>query len=178
MPRGRTGKYKEWLTEDSLLLLEGWARDGLTDQQISANMGIHPATFYKWMQDYPEIRKAIKKGKAPVDYEVENALLKSALGYKMKLTKPMKIKTVKRLTNKGVIEEERIEYVEEEVYIKPEVTAQIFWLKNRRAAVWREKQEITHNTADGRLADLIDGLREDNDIHTEAESVDAPMADE
>ena len=175
---GPKGKFRDWITEDGLLRIEGWARDGLTDQQLAHNMGINIGTLYQWKNAHPQIAEAIKKGKAPVDYEVENALLKSALGYKMKLTKPMKIKTVKRLTNKGVIEEERIEYVEEEIYVKPEVTAQIFWLKNRRAAVWREKQEITHNTADGRLADLIDGLREDNDLHTEAEGVDASVADE
>ena len=140
-------------------------------------MGIHAATLYKWENDHDEIRKAIKKGKAPVDYEVENALLKSALGYKVTLRKPMKIKTVTRSGNNRTIEEERIEYVDEEQYVKPEVTAQIFWLKNRRGAIWREKQEVTHSTADGKLAELIDGLIQD-DIYTETESVDAPVADE
>ena len=29
-----TGKVGYWLSEDGLTLLEGWARDGLTDEDI------------------------------------------------------------------------------------------------------------------------------------------------
>lgn len=41
-------KYEEWLTEEGLLLIEGWARDGLIDEQIAGNMGISTSTFYEW----------------------------------------------------------------------------------------------------------------------------------
>lgn len=73
------GKFEYWLTEDGLTLLEGWARDGLTDEQISKNVGINPATLYDWKNKFPEISKALKKGKEVVDYQVENALLNKAL---------------------------------------------------------------------------------------------------
>ena len=72
-------KYEYWLTADGLTLLEGWARDGLTDEQISSNMGIVPSTLYVWKKDHREISEALKKGKEVVDYEVENALLKNAM---------------------------------------------------------------------------------------------------
>lgn len=72
-------KYDYWLTSDGLLLLTGWARDGLTDEQIAGNMGISPSTLYEWKSKYPEISEALKKGKEVVDYQVENALLKKAL---------------------------------------------------------------------------------------------------
>lgn len=133
------GKYTEWLTPDGLLLLEGWARDGLTDEQIARNIKISCSTFYAWLDKYPLISEAIKKGKAPVDYEVENALHKKAIGYTVTVKKPIKVKTRKQLKDKGMIEEERIEYAEEEVYIPPDTTAQIFWLKNRRPDKWRDK---------------------------------------
>lgn len=133
------GKYADWLTPDGLLLLEGWARDGLTDEQIARNMGIAYSTFRLWMDKFSAISAAIKKGKAPVDIEVENALLKKALGFSVKIKKPIKVRTKKQLKDKGTIEEERIEYAEEEVYIPPDTTAQIFWLKNRRADKWRDK---------------------------------------
>lgn len=74
------GKYEKWLKEDNLLLLEGWARDGLTDEQIAKNIGITVSTFYEWKKKYSEISESLKKGKEVVDYEVENALLSSALG--------------------------------------------------------------------------------------------------
>ena len=75
------GKYQRWLEPDGLLLLEGWARDGLTDEQIAGNVGITATTLYEWKNRFPEISEALKKGKEIVDIQVENALLKRALGY-------------------------------------------------------------------------------------------------
>ena len=74
------GKFEYWLTEDGLTLLEGWARDGLTDEQIARNMGVAYSTFRVWKDKYPAISAALKTSKEIVDYEVENALLNKALG--------------------------------------------------------------------------------------------------
>lgn len=119
------GKYEYWLTHDGLTRLEGWARDGLTDEQIAKNMGISAATLYNWKRDYLEISDTLKRGKEVVDFEVENALLKKALGYK---TKEMK------LTRDGQL-------IEMEREVSGDVTAQIFWLKNRKPDKWRDKPE-------------------------------------
>jgi transposase-like protein len=73
------GKYEYWKSDDGLLLIEGWARDGLTDEQIAHNMGINPDTLYSWKKKFPEISEALKKTKEVVDREVENALYKKAL---------------------------------------------------------------------------------------------------
>jgi len=73
------GKFEYWLTEDGLTLLEGWARDGLTDEQLAGKMSIGIRTLYDWKIRYPQISQALKKGKEIVDFEVENALLKSAI---------------------------------------------------------------------------------------------------
>lgn len=73
------GKFEYWLTEDGLTLLEGWARDGLTDEQIAHNMGIALSTLKVWKDKFSAISASLKKGKEVVDYEVENALLKKAL---------------------------------------------------------------------------------------------------
>lgn len=100
-------KADEWLEQDKLTLLEGWARNGLTDEQIAHNMGIVTSTFYEWKKKYPKFSEVLKKNKEVVDLEVENALLKSALS--------------------------------------GNITAQIFWLKNRKAKEWREKVEVTNN---------------------------------
>lgn len=75
------GKYEQWLTEDGLLKLESWARDGLTDEQIAKNMNIAISTLYEWKKVYSEISESMSRGKEIVDIEVENALLKRALGY-------------------------------------------------------------------------------------------------
>lgn len=73
------GKYEYWLSNDGLILIEGWARDGLTDEQIAHNMGINVATLYKWKNNYNKINEALKKTKEVVDRMVENALCKKAM---------------------------------------------------------------------------------------------------
>ena len=123
------GKYEYWLTPEGLIKLEGWARDGLTDEQIAKNMKISPATLYNWKKDHLEILESLKKGKEVVDYEVENALLKRALGYEYV--------EVKTKTEGGVV----TEVTETTKQVVPDVTAQIFWLKNRKPDAWRDKPE-------------------------------------
>ena len=124
------GKYEYWLTPEGLLKLEGWARDGLTDEQIAGNAGINPATLYVWKQKYPEISETLKRGKEVVDRQVENALLKRALGYEYEEVKEKfegNVMTERTVTKKEVV---------------PDVTAQIFWLKNRKREAWSERQNI------------------------------------
>lgn len=72
-------KIKDWLEEDKLILLEGWARDGLSLEQIAKNIGINECTIYDWKKKETKISEALKKGKEVVDFEVENALYKSAM---------------------------------------------------------------------------------------------------
>lgn len=78
------GKYEKWVEPESLILLEGWARDGLTDKQIAHNMGIGYSTLQTWKSKYQDIQDTLKKGKEIVDIQVENALLKKALGFTYK----------------------------------------------------------------------------------------------
>ena len=73
------GKYQKWLEPEGLLLLEGWARDGLTDEQIAQKIGISRKTLIDWKNRFRDICDTLKKGKEVVDYQVENALLESAL---------------------------------------------------------------------------------------------------
>lgn len=120
------GKYEYWLTPEGLLKIEGWARDGLTDEQIAKNMGITAKTLYAWKNKYGEICKSLKRGKEVVDRQVENALLKRALGY-----------TYEEITYEGGVETKRV--VKEVV---PDTTAQIFWLKNRKREAWADRQNI------------------------------------
>ena len=143
------GKYQEWLEPDGLLKLEGWARDGLNDEQIAKNMGIVTKTLYEWKNKYSAISEALKRGKEVIDIEVENALLNKAMGFKVMVKKSYKVKDVEYDNGRKVKESERIEMVDEEQYIPPDTTAQIFWLKNRKPAEWRDKQNIEHTGKDG-----------------------------
>jgi len=122
-------KYKEWLTKESLIKLEGWARDGLTDEQIAHNIGISRKTLADWKNKYGDISDTLKKGKEVVDIQVENALLKRALGYEF-------VEVTKEMTDSG------LEITKEVTKLQaPDTTAAIFWLKNRKPNEWRDKSQ-------------------------------------
>ena len=123
------GKINKWLEKDKLILLEGWARDGLTDEQIAKNIGINRTTLYDWKKKEVNIADALKKGKEVIDFEVENALLKKALGYTITIKE-------ERLDKDGCIHT-----LEKDVHIPPDTTAQIFWLKNRKPNNWKDRVE-------------------------------------
>lgn len=133
------GKYEQWLTEEGLLQLEAWARNGLTDEQIAANMGICRDTLIQWKKKYSDISDTLKRGKAIVDIQVENALLKRALGY-----------SYKEITREAQFNPQTEQYelvVTKEVTkeVVPDTTAQIFWLKNRKPDEWRDKKDVEHS---------------------------------
>lgn len=148
------GKYQEWLTPDGLTMLEGLARDGLTDELICKKIGIGARTFYEWMERFPQMAQAIKKGKAPVDIQVENALLKRALGYEYEET----ITEVEELA--GGHQKKHIRKVTK--HCPPDTTAQIFWLKNRRPERWRDKVEQVQTVGNELLESLMNLERRSN----------------
>lgn len=150
------GKFEYWLTEDGLTLLAGWARQGLTDEQIAHNMDIAYSTFRVWKEKYPAIPAALKRNKEIVDFEVENALLKRALGYSY--TEVMNEKSTDGTKRRETVK-----------FVPPDTTAQIFWLKNRMKTKWRDKpvedaQTAALETAMRALADIIEKPAPDRDI--------------
>lgn len=154
-------RVKEWLTKDGLTLLEGWARDGLTEEQIAKNIGISRKTLGEWKKKYSDICNTIKKGKEVVDYEVENALFKRAMGYTTTVIKHMKVKKCS-FNDDGykISEKEEIVEVKDEVHIPADTTAQIFWLKNRKPEKWREKQKELNKPEDNEKVLLVDDLKD------------------
>lgn len=156
------GKYKNWLEPDNLLRLQAWARDGATDAAIADYIGISRDTLYSWKKKYSDFSDALKRGKEVVDVEVENALLKRALGYEYnEVTKEMTYGTdgepLGLTVTKVVTKRER-----------PDVTAQIFWLKNRRPDLWRDvknvdmQAKIENNPFDGVKSEDIKKLIADD----------------
>ncbi|MDD5533693.1 MAG: hypothetical protein PHC52_12940 [Syntrophales bacterium] len=109
---------------------EGLAKLGKTQDDISAEFGISRSTMQAWKKRHPELSIALKIGKSEADTAVENSLYKRAMGYEYE-----EVKTV----NDG----ERVEKTVKQV--APDVTAQIFWLKNRKPDAWKDKrhEEIT-----------------------------------
>ena len=142
-------KIDEWLEQDKLILLEGWARNGLTEEQIAKNIGISRQSLWKWKEKEVDILNALKKGKEVVDIEVENALLKRALGYTITLKE-------QKIDKDGCVHD-----LEKDVHIPGDTTAQIFWLKNRRKQQWRDKVEVETNGEEiNKVKELLGKIQE------------------
>lgn len=73
------GKYQKWLEKENLLLLQGWKRNGLTDEQIARNIGINVRTLDKWKSKYGQIRQSLKIGREQANFIVEGELFKKAI---------------------------------------------------------------------------------------------------
>lgn len=119
----KSKKAQYYLTKDGLTVLRGWVRSGATMSEIAEKMEISRMTLSKWLDRYPEMSEVFFKTKEIVDYEVEAALYKSAIGHTV---------TTKETGEDGLVHEVT-------KYIPPNITAQIFWLKNRMPRLWRDK---------------------------------------
>lgn len=130
MAKSKWGDIKEKLT-----LVEGWARDGLTNEQIAHNLGISTALLYKYQKEHIEFLETLKKGKEVIDYQVENALLKNAL--------------------------------------EGNVTAQIYWLNNRKPKQWKNKRENTENNKEeiSKVEQVLIRIREEVEKNTKNEDI-------
>ena len=109
-PTKALSRVAEWLTQDSLLKLEGWARDGLNDSEIARQIGISRVTFCQWKKNHKEIANAVSEGRSPVLVEVEAQALKAARGY-------------------WVEEEDRQIYQDKKGNLKEMVTKRKRWIK-------------------------------------------------
>ena len=133
--------------KDKLIVIQGWARDGLNNQQIAHNMGISAKTLYEWQNKYSEFGNTLKEGKEVVDREVENALLKRALGYSVEEVTRERM-YVRNAEGKQILDADGMPMSELAItkkatkHIAPDTTAQIFWLKNRKPNEWRDKKDV------------------------------------
>ncbi|MEE0740779.1 MAG: transposase [Emergencia sp.] len=146
----RKSKY-ETHVKPYLTVIAAWCRNGATDETIAKKLGVAYSTFRTYRNEYPELQKSMKYAKEHADLEVEAALYKRAVGY-----------SYDEVTIEGGVETKR---VTKEVV--PDTTAQIFWLKNRKAGEWKDKQNMELSGSlerqKSKLDDLIGQLRGDDD---------------
>lgn len=142
--------------KEKLELVKGWAREGLTDEQIASNLGISKQTFYRYKKEKSDFCDSLKKGKEIVDYEVENALLKRALGYEYE----EKTFETKYDENLQMFREVLTKRVTKQVV--PDTTAQIYWLNNRKPKQWRNKREYESNNDElSKVEELLNKIKEE-----------------
>ena len=170
---GILAKYDEWLTEEGLIKLEGYARDGMVDRELASAMGISRTTLNKWKDKFPQMAAVLKCGKEIADRKVENALFDKCTGKTVTLKKPLKVKRVEydQKTGKKIAEHEEVIQAEQEEYIPADTKAIQFWLTNRKPDVWKNKVEID-NKEDGEETGIIQIETEGNEELIDGEYIE------
>lgn len=125
---GRPTKYRDEYAEQArkLCLL------GATNDDIAAFFDVGTTTVDRWIADHEPFRCAIKEGRIQADAVVSDRLYSRAIGFEQDEVK------VFQYQGEPVIVPVRVRYA-------PDVTAQIFWLKNRQPDKWRDKQQVEHS---------------------------------
>lgn len=151
MPAGRPTKYSG--TPKELKAVQKMAELGCIDVEFADYLDITRSTYYEWLKEHPEFSDAIKRGKDKADEEIELSLNTLAKGY---------TRTVQKcIPGIGIVDTEE--------YFQPNVTAQIFWLKNRKPHQWRDKQTVEMETRQSRPLEISvlvsgDGAKVNNAI--------------
>jgi hypothetical protein len=115
--------------QEKLMLIEKWARDGLTEEQICTNIGVGVNAFNVYKKQHEELRESLKKGKEIIITEIENALIKRAIGYDVEEVK----------TSIRMIDGKETKYTEKSrKHIPPDVGACAILLKNKDRGNWSD----------------------------------------
>lgn len=128
--RGRPTRYRPIYAEQA----HAFCLLGADDKKLAELLEVGEATINRWKAKHPEFRESIKRAKAGADCEVAAALFKRAVGYShpdVHVSNYQGEITITPLTK----------------HYPPDVTAMIFWLKNRQPELWRDKIDINQQTA-------------------------------
>lgn len=156
MPAGRPTKYNEQIVQQAQKL----CAMGATDSDLAEFFDVSIETIRRWKHKYPEFCGALKVGKDEADERVERSLYHRAVGYRRDA---LKIFMPANATNPVYAP-----YVEE---VTPDVTAAIFWLKNRKPREWREKVEHDMTSSDGSMSPPKDWSIQVVHVDADAEDV-------
>jgi hypothetical protein len=140
---GRPSKYREDFAEQARKL----CMLGATDAEIADFFGVAESTVNNWKQQHPDFLESLKSGKSFADANVAHSLYRRATGWEHD--------AVKIVADAKTGDSLLVPYVE---HYPGDTTAQIFWLKNRRPDLWRDKQNIEHS---GELPVLV--VRKESD---------------
>lgn len=135
LSKNKRGKFHDWLTENGLLRIESWASDGLTNTDIAKNIGIARGTLNVWLNKYPDIQDALKKGREPVVRKLENAIVNKALGFEYEESETW--------VEENEDGERKQKFRKQKKYAEPDTSALIFLLKNYKPNKYRNYNDLT-----------------------------------
>lgn len=153
MAKNKRGKPSRYETEikDKIPAVQGWAMQGLLNKQIAEKLGIHISTLCDYKNKYPEFAEALKRGREVADFEVVNSLHENATGYWRTEQVVSQKRTVSYNSEGKRVETTEPVIVEIQRWYPANVTAQIYWTKNRMPQEWSDKKESNVNVGDGNI---------------------------
>jgi transposase-like protein len=153
-------KRKDWTKPDRLVLVEGWRREGMSEEAIAARIGISPGTLRSWARQSPMLAMALETNRESTDAQVESALLKKALGYE---SQERKVETNAKGELKEVVTTKQV---------GPDMSAISMWLKKRRPEKWGD-EAVSGPKPENNLMEELEGELDTDaipELQPEAES--------
>lgn len=129
---GAPTKWKPEIAEQ----VYNYALLGATDEQLAQFLNVHIDTIYDWANNNVAFSDARRKGKELADAKVAKTLFTRALGFTQE-------------TEKVFQYEGEVIRADTTTYFPPDVTAAIFWLKNRQPHLWRDRKQLEMETEEG-----------------------------
>ena len=135
-----------------------WAEQGASQAEIAVKLSVAVSTFKLYLakgdkgeKPYTDLSDCFRRACEEPNDEVQAALYKSCLGYNAPVRKTFKLKEViyDEETGKKIREYERLETAFDEVHVPANVTAQMFWLANRKPEMWKYKPEAVGDDGEG-----------------------------
>ena len=138
------GKYRQWREQAQLEKIINWAANGCTDEQIAKNMGVSRTTLYNWKNAHIDIFNAIEKGRELSVTAIENAFFQRARGG---ITVIEEVEEFKGELKEGKPYNGTITRRKIKKTLPPDVTAQVFFLKNKAGYRSEPEVEVSVETA-------------------------------
>ncbi|MDR1562268.1 MAG: hypothetical protein LBS54_04165 [Dysgonamonadaceae bacterium] len=149
---------------DNLAIVEGLARDGLDNKDIAKYFGYNTSYFSTLVQKTPELLKALKRGRKPLEIVVENSLYRRATGLKVK-TQVRKF--IEKKCDCGGRDEDcpycdgkgkiitDLEIVQETIQeLPPDTGAAALWLKQKKPEIWNKQPIKIDHTSEGKKVEF------------------------
>ena len=130
---------------------------GANDQDLANLFNVETRTIYEWKLRHKNFAQALRSGKEIADSNVALSFYKRACGFKTSEVKTKQVLVPDDERLEGYDEMKVVEVITTEKEVPPDSTAAIMWLKNRNAANWKDKQEVTtHHTVDKEMLEKIE----------------------
>lgn len=155
-------RLRDWTAPDALVKLESWRRQGMSEEDVARRLNISPKVLQSWKKKAPALALALQADRELADCQVEQALLKKALGYES---------TERKVETNAKGERKEVETVKQ---VGPDMSAISLWLKKRRPERWGDETQTGPRPENNLLEELEGELNTDAIPELQSAAEDGP----